>query len=289
MTAQLITKRVLISALINKDFPVCHLPLAHGNFASVNLNHQKCVRSEIVDGVLHCPHHFSNRIVSSNESSYRYRHDKFVALGHGIDISLFPPSDPFPENSPLLLSVGRPSPIKDPITLIEAVHLLRQHGYEVSCILVGETPVRDRAYAERVRQRARELGLCGVVQFFGGVPNGQVVHWYRRCFAHVNCSPADHSLDKTALEAMACRRLSLSSTLGFRQTMGAWADCLLFRHGDATDLAEKLMALLALPRAKVIQMGLELRQRVLQMHTLERLADKLVGLFDEVRQYHTEG
>jgi glycosyltransferase involved in cell wall biosynthesis len=71
--------------------------------------------------------------------------------------------------------------------------------------------------------------------------------------------------------------------------MGPWADCLLFRHGDASDLAEKLTALLALPRAKAIQMGLELRQRVLQMHALERLADKLVNLFIEVRRRHAEG
>ena len=39
--AQLITKRVLISPLINKGFPVRHLLLSRGNCASVNLNHQK--------------------------------------------------------------------------------------------------------------------------------------------------------------------------------------------------------------------------------------------------------
>jgi hypothetical protein len=39
--AQLIAKRVLISPLINKDFPVRHPLLARGNFAYVNLNHQK--------------------------------------------------------------------------------------------------------------------------------------------------------------------------------------------------------------------------------------------------------
>jgi hypothetical protein len=39
--AQLIAKRVLISPLIHKDFPVRHPFLARGNFASVNLNHQK--------------------------------------------------------------------------------------------------------------------------------------------------------------------------------------------------------------------------------------------------------
>jgi len=39
--AQLIAKRVLISPVINKDLPVRHPLLARGNFASVNLNHQK--------------------------------------------------------------------------------------------------------------------------------------------------------------------------------------------------------------------------------------------------------
>ena len=38
---QPIVKGVLISLLINKDFPVRHLLLARGNFASVNLNHHK--------------------------------------------------------------------------------------------------------------------------------------------------------------------------------------------------------------------------------------------------------
>jgi hypothetical protein len=38
--AQLIAKRVLISPLMNKDFPVRHPLLALGNVVSVNLNHQ---------------------------------------------------------------------------------------------------------------------------------------------------------------------------------------------------------------------------------------------------------
>jgi hypothetical protein len=39
--AQLMAKRVLISPLIHKDFPVRHALLARGNFAAVHLNHQK--------------------------------------------------------------------------------------------------------------------------------------------------------------------------------------------------------------------------------------------------------
>jgi glycosyltransferase involved in cell wall biosynthesis len=237
-----------------------------------------------VTWILKLAHHLSDRMVSIDESSYRYRHDKFEPLGHGIDTSLLSPGNTHQDNPPLLLSVGRLSPIKDPITLIEAVHRLRQRGHAIRCILVGEAPVRDRAYAGRVRQRVRELGLEDAVQLVGAVSNDQVVHWYRRCFAHVNCSPADHALDKAGLEAMACARLSLSSTLGFQQTMGPWADCLLFQYGDASDLAEKLSMLLALPRRKVEQIGLDLCQRTLQMHDLQSLAEKLVKVFAQVRR-----
>jgi hypothetical protein len=41
MIAQLIAKRVLIFPLINKDLRDCYPLFVRGNFASVNLNHQK--------------------------------------------------------------------------------------------------------------------------------------------------------------------------------------------------------------------------------------------------------
>lgn len=240
-----------------------------------------------VTWTLKLSHLFSNCMVSIDGSSYPYRHDKLVSLGHGIDTDLFSPSETCLKAPPLLLSVGRLSPIKDPLTLIEAVHLIRRRGHAVRCTFVGEAPIRDRIYGERVRRRASELGLENIVQFAGAVPNDQVVHWYRRCFAHVNCSPADHALDKAVLEAMACGRLSLSSTLSFRQIMQSWADRLLFRQGDPIDLAEKLTALLVSSRQELAQMGLELRQQVLKVHTLDGLADKLVGLFVPLTQRFT--
>jgi|Deesub1362B_J571_1020462.scaffolds.fasta_scaffold00760_10 glycosyltransferase involved in cell wall biosynthesis len=229
-------------------------------------------------------HHLSDLMVSINEDSYPYRQNKLVSLGHGVDTDLFSPADTQPENPPLLLSVGRLSPIKDPMTLIEAVYLLRQRGYEIRCVLLGDAPERDRVYAEAVRQRVSELGLDKVVQFVGSVPNEQVVHWYRRCFAHLNCSPADHSLDKAVLEAMACGKPSLSSTLGFEETMGEQANLLLFKQKDAENLAEKLAALLKLSLAERERIGLYLRERVIKMHSLERLADKLVNIFVQQRR-----
>jgi glycosyltransferase involved in cell wall biosynthesis len=232
-----------------------------------------------VTTILKLAHHLSDRMVSINESSYPYRHDKFTPLGHGIDTDLFSPDGTEPEKPPLLLSVGRLSPIKDPITLVEAVHLLRQQGHEVRCALVGEAPERDKAYAEAVRQRVRELSLDGVVQFVGAIPNDQVVHWYRRCFAHINLCPTG-ALDKAALEAMACAKPSFVANEGFRETLGRWADWLLFQHSNFKDLAQKVQQLLQMSSSEQQVMVTDLRRSVVEQHSLERLADNLVALFE---------
>jgi hypothetical protein len=48
MMAELIARRGLTSPLINKDFRVCHLLLARGEFVSVHLNYQTCARAQII-------------------------------------------------------------------------------------------------------------------------------------------------------------------------------------------------------------------------------------------------
>jgi glycosyltransferase involved in cell wall biosynthesis len=237
-----------------------------------------------VTTTLKVAHRLSDRMVASAETSYPYKHDKLVIVGHGIDTQLFSPNGVETACPPIILSVGRLSPIKDLMTLIGAIYLLRDRGHDVHCALVGEAPERDRTYAHAIRQRIQELGLEGIVHLVGPVSNDQVVNWYRRCVAHVNGSPPDHSLDKAGLEAMACSKPSLSSTLGFKETFGRWADWLLFRHHDPEDLAGKIESLLGLDSTQRQAMGAELRQRVLENHSLEGLSRRLVDLFEELCQ-----
>jgi glycosyltransferase involved in cell wall biosynthesis len=228
---------------------------------------------------LRLAHHLSDCVVASTKTAYRYKHDKLVVVGQGIDTDLFSPDGAEPASPPLLLSVGRLSPIKDPITLLEAVHLLQKRGYEICCALVGDVPERDRSYAELVRRKVADLGLDDVVQFVGAIPHSQVAHWYRRCFAHINLCPRG-ALDKAALEAMACGKLSLAANDGFRGTFGLWGDWLLFQHGDPKDLAHLLERLLQLRDAERQAIGAELRQRVVERHGLEQLVDHVVTLFE---------
>ena len=234
--------------------------------------------------VLKIAHHLSVKMATINESSYPYRHDKkLICIGHGIDTDLFTPADDTVSNRAILiLSVGRLSPIKDLLTLLRAVDLLRQQGFEIRCALVGEVPKRDQSYASRLHQYVREAGLEKIVRFEGAVPYHKVTQWYKICFLHVNCGPPDHSLDKSVLEAMACGKPSLTSILGFKETMGKWADLLIFKYRDPEDLARKIKAIWRMPSAEREKMGAELRKSVVEHHSLERLADKLVELFKEI-------
>ncbi len=65
--------------------------------------------------ILRVAHYLSDRMVSINENSYPYRGRKLRTLGHGIDTELFKPTTTISAtHPPLILFVGRLSPIKDP-------------------------------------------------------------------------------------------------------------------------------------------------------------------------------
>jgi glycosyltransferase involved in cell wall biosynthesis len=235
-----------------------------------------------VTATLKVAHHLSERIVSSDKVSYPYRQDKLSVVGQGIDNELFSPGSEPLDNPPLLLSVGRLSPIKNLLTLVEALRLLRQRGHKLRCAFVGTSPNQHELYAQQVRHKVRALNLQDSVQFVGAVPNHELPHWYRRCFAHVNCSPADHSLDKAVLEAMACGRPSLSSSLGFKETMGKWADTLLFEHANSEDLALKIEGLLRLDNAKRQSIGMSLRESSLKHHDLGQLSNRVIAVLSSL-------
>ncbi|MGH7965339.1 MAG: glycosyltransferase family 4 protein [Candidatus Binatia bacterium] len=233
--------------------------------------------------VLKLAHAVSHCMVSNAATAYRYRHDKLVIVGHGIDTTLFSPEGAESPNPPLLLSVGRFSPIKDLLVLIEAVDLLRQRGHTLRCLLVGGAPEQEQSYIAAVRRQVKTLGLESTVQFAGAVPYKEVAQWYRRCFAHVNLCPTG-ALDKAALEAMACGKPSLVANEGFREVLGRWTDRLLFEHGNATDLVQRIEQLLRMDSAALRTMGTDLRRNVVAHHSLERLAERLTGLFHEVKR-----
>jgi glycosyltransferase involved in cell wall biosynthesis len=103
------------------------------------------------------------------------------------------------------------------------------------------------------------------------------VQVYQAARAFVNLTPAGFG-DKVAWEAMACGVPTLVCNPDFKETLGKYADLLFFRLNDADNLAGKLLNLLQMPQEQSKEIGLYLRQQVLNLHSLEALPPKVLTL-----------
>lgn len=229
-------------------------------------------------------HWFSTRVVSSLPTAYPYRHDKLVVLGQGIDTDLFAPNHvALPADPPMVLCVGRLSPVKDHPTLLRAVHLLRRRWDKPFQVVVLGAPAgpQDGPYAQSLRKQVEQLGLQDVVRFEPAVPMLELPGWHWRCAVAVNLTPTGFG-DKVAWEAMSCGKVCLVANEGFRGTLGKYADQLLFCFGSAEDLAIRLERVLSATPESRARIGSYLREQVVSRHSLQRLPERLIALYQEL-------
>ncbi len=234
--------------------------------------------------ILKLAHHLSDAMVASVATAYPYRKDKLVVVGQGIDTDIFCADGSPPEEPPMILCVGRLSPVKDHPTLIRAAGLLRERWGKTFRVVVvgGPGGPQDEPYVRSLHRLVEELNLQGVISFYPPVSQRALPDWYRRCTIHVNLTPTGFA-DKVAWEAMACARPCLVANEGFRETLGEHADILLFRYRDPEDLAYKLGWVLAAPVGERQRIGNYLREQVIRMHSLEELAQKLCTVFEKAQ------
>ena len=224
-------------------------------------------------------HHLSDRMVTSLETAYPYRRDKLVVVGQGIDTDLFAPDGTPPEEPPMILCVGRLSPVKDHPTLLKAAALLRERlGLPFRVVILGGPATeKDKEYARNLQTMVEQLSLSDRVRFVPAVRQEDLPGWYRRCTVHVNLTPTGYG-DKVAWEVMACGRPCLVANRGFDEILGEYRSLLLFNHGSPYDLAARLQRLLTLPSDHLVAIGNKLRGRVIEMYSLNRLTDELIRI-----------
>jgi glycosyltransferase involved in cell wall biosynthesis len=219
------------------------------------------------------------KIFTASPESLRLETEKRVVTGHGIDLAHFASHGRAPAAPPRLLSVGRLTPAKDPLTAIEALALLREGGLDVALDLVGGTLAQgDPAYRERVRQRLAGSALEPHVVLHGDVPYREVARCFHAATLVLNPS-ATGSLDKVVLEGMAAARPVLSCNEGFPALvaeLGSEGRALCFARGDARDLAERCADWLGRSADERAALGQRLAAIVARDHEVDRLMARLV-------------
>jgi glycosyltransferase involved in cell wall biosynthesis len=230
---------------------------------------------------LRIAHFFASKVVTSLPNSYPYKKDKVAVIGHGIDTELFSPGVHKPtQGPPVVLCISRLGTVKDQETLVRATRLLVDRmGPCFKVILRGSTPNDESLrYKEHLETLVEDLNLTEAIVILPSVPQEALPLMYRECAIHVNLTPVG-SADKVAWESMACGKITLVANPDFVETLAPFQDQLLFEHGDAQSLADRLAHFLAMPGPERDRIGLHLRSQVIMKHSLDGLAGKLIEVF----------
>lgn len=158
-------------------------------------------------------------------------------LYNGVDTEIFkPPQQSNARKSPVILSVGRLIPRKGFHDLIEALHELTYHDFELW--IVGDGPERDRLTA-----LAFDYGLTERVKFWGIQSQEQLASLYKQ--SDIYCLPSlNEGMSNTILEAMACG-LPIVTTEVSGSSELVKDNGFLVRPGDKKALGKRLSQLLA--------------------------------------------
>jgi glycosyltransferase involved in cell wall biosynthesis len=219
---------------------------------------------------------FSDVVFCTSRFAYVAKYKKTKIMPVGVDTSIFKPDLTTGKTPNSLLFFSRISPIKKPDIFIKALAILKERKINFIAKIIGDAPERDKKYLEDVKQMVKISCLEEDVEFKKGVPSWQAPKIFNQYEIFINLTPSG-SLDKMIFEAMACGSLILVSNKNLEAILPEeLVKLLMFKENDAADLANKISGLINLPSEKAIIIKQQLREIVMQNHSLDRLAEKLV-------------
>ncbi len=203
-----------------------------------------------------------------------------------VDVDQFAPGTPdqrlqlrlenaLPEDSPVILFVGRLAPEKELLSLIEAASIVARKIPSVRLVLVGDGPERAR-----LETRTRELGIASNVYFAGRCPPDSIQGWLKASdvFALVS---SNEGFSCSLLEAMSTGLPSVVSDIPANtQLVEDGVHGFVSTLSDQQSIARALLRLLADAPLRH-SVGIAARQRVIDNYSLDKVVDLYESLFKE--------
>ncbi len=201
---------------------------------------------------------------------------KIVSIGQGIDVGDIPVPDfvpPVPGAAFLVVVGSRYSPAKGIGTILRAAKRAAEGGLDLR-VLVHGPAVTEEEQREKVElgRLVDELALTELVTLGGPLTRSELLALLPRADVLVN--NARGGADRIAYEAAACCVPVLASNPVYVNLLDSDA---LFAPTDVEGLAERLSALAAQAPAERHALGLELRSRVEQRHSVDSWARGVLG------------
>jgi glycosyltransferase involved in cell wall biosynthesis len=183
--------------------------------------------------------------------------------------------DPIPEK-PQIICVGRLSPEKGHILLLEAAGMLKKRGVEFELVLGGDGGMRAE-----LESRIADLGLKESVRITGWLTSAEVREQIVASRGLILPSFSE-GLPVVIMEAMALQRPVIATFVGgIPELVLPGVTGWLVPPGSAEALADAMQQMVTTPREELGCMGHESGKRVLERHSIDTEAQKLASHFNE--------
>jgi glycosyltransferase involved in cell wall biosynthesis len=200
--------------------------------------------------------------------------DKCLAIPNGVNWSQFESLDlpPWSLREPQVLMAARFARQKDPMTLIEAMGLLKKQNIHTRLSFAG---LGKRQLIRRCQEASTRAGLSDRVDFLGHVPRIPQLLSQHQIFV---LSTHYEGMPLALIEAMACGCACIGSdVVGVREVIEHGRTGLLVPEGDAQALADAIMRLLEQP-AWAENMGKAARKKVQENFDLSLMHSRYTRL-----------
>ncbi len=213
--------------------------------------------------------------------------ERIHRIYHGLNVRAFPSSPVVPSTSPRILVVGRLVEKKGMPYLLRACRLLIDQGYDFTCCIVGDGPLRPA-----LEQEIRELALADRVELLGAQPHERVIELYQQAtLVTLPCIVSQDGdrdgIPNVLVESLYMRVPIVSTTVsGIPELITSEVNGLLVPPNDSVALAAALGRLLDDPalRDRLATAG---RQTVLEQFDMIQNVTHLIDLlYPHWRQTH---
>ena len=183
------------------------------------------------------------------------------------------------EDDQVLVVVGRLTPWKGHMQLLEAVGMLAESWPRLRLVVVGEVAFWEPEYEQQLKQRAVELGLAERVVWAGF--RGDVANLLRLCTMFVLPS-VNEPFGRAIIEAMAVGRPVVATRSGGVPEIVVDGETgLLVAPEDARALSQAIDTLLANPQ-RAEQMGERGQVRAREKFSADRVAQQVQELYEQI-------
>jgi glycosyltransferase involved in cell wall biosynthesis len=216
----------------------------------------------------------STKVISVDRRSFPIESRKVVPIGHGIDYSSLPCREREPSTQLRAVVLGRTSPAKGIETILRAVALVPAVRLDVYGTSNSAEEARHRAELERL---IVELGIDDRAQIREPVPRDEIGDVHAAADVLVNNMKAG-APDKAVYEACGSCLPVVVSNPSFDELFEGIETPLRFARESPEELAERLRTFTSLPAEQRAAIGRVLRERVLERHSVETWAERVVTL-----------